>query len=243
MHQARSMECREVSGFKANTTLITDLAWNMLVSLVACWILDLPSLACSGFISFQPEAGEEDEEEEEVTTDPATSSSDTLDRAGHPGFSSGSPEREVPPHILRPGLRGRGGGDGGRAAREEQAGGRGHFREAEPDPSSGLQRELRLIDEELRSLDRECRSIMRARWLQPPWDPERLDRDSSSAYHTAESSWSTPLAARRTVESSPRARGPPARAAVPTSRRARGATGATRSWSSSLWLHVGTSGG
>ncbi|XP_065141198.2 PDZ domain-containing RING finger protein 4 [Paramisgurnus dabryanus] len=86
---------------------------------------------------------------------------------------------------------------------------------------SGVARELHMLNEELRSIERECQSIMQAHQLRrskhdsPRTDkenrlrrgkladinehPERLqgeklrDKDSSSAYNTAESSRSTPL--------------------------------------------------
>uniref|UniRef100_A0A8C1JDS9 PDZ domain containing ring finger 4 n=1 Tax=Cyprinus carpio TaxID=7962 RepID=A0A8C1JDS9_CYPCA len=86
---------------------------------------------------------------------------------------------------------------------------------------SGVARELHMLNEELRSIERECQSIMQAHQLRrskhdsPRMDkenrlrrgkladinehPERLqseklrDKDSSSAYNTAESSRSTPL--------------------------------------------------
>uniref|UniRef100_A0A672SIX1 PDZ domain-containing RING finger protein 4-like n=1 Tax=Sinocyclocheilus grahami TaxID=75366 RepID=A0A672SIX1_SINGR len=86
---------------------------------------------------------------------------------------------------------------------------------------SGVARELHMLNEELRSIERECQSIMQAHQLRrskhdsPQTDkesrlrrgkladinehPERLqseklrDKDSSSAYNTAESSRSTPL--------------------------------------------------
>ncbi|KTG07279.1 hypothetical protein cypCar_00040799, partial [Cyprinus carpio] len=50
---------------------------------------------------------------------------------------------------------------------------------------SGVEHELRMLNEELRSIQLECQSIM---------------KDSSSAYNTAESSRSTPLAADRSPE-------------------------------------------
>ncbi|KAG5845128.1 hypothetical protein ANANG_G00135560 [Anguilla anguilla] len=82
----------------------------------------------------------------------------------------------------------------------------------------GVQRELRLLNEELRSIEQECQNIMQAHQLRLAQDqspdrrpgggkdrraagpkladitehPERSDKDSSSAYNTAESSRSTP---------------------------------------------------
>ncbi|XP_061085842.1 PDZ domain-containing RING finger protein 4-like [Conger conger] len=169
--------------------------------------------------------GCEEEEEDEVTTDAATCSSNTPDQAGDPGLSSGTPERESPsPVPTRPTQRGRASGE------ERGRGGRKCFRQSLEVQSlevqslevqslevgdlscsgrrraecslaeqEGVQRELRLLNEELRSIERECRSIMQARRLRGS------DRDSSSAYNTAESSRSTPTGARRSVESSPRA--------------------------------------
>ncbi|KAJ8374124.1 hypothetical protein SKAU_G00047040 [Synaphobranchus kaupii] len=85
----------------------------------------------------------------------------------------------------------------------------------------GVQRELRLLNEELKSIERECQNIMQARQLRLTRDPskdpgpdgaakpanvpglpERSDKDSSSAYNTAESSRSTPLATRRSPDRS-----------------------------------------
>ncbi|XP_061107834.1 PDZ domain-containing RING finger protein 4-like [Conger conger] len=87
----------------------------------------------------------------------------------------------------------------------------------------GVQRELRLLNEELRSIEQECQSIMQAHQLRlaqgpaPPnlpditehpegpecrEPPERWDKDSSSAYNTAESSRSTPLAFERSPDHS-----------------------------------------
>ncbi|XP_062859007.1 PDZ domain-containing RING finger protein 4 [Trichomycterus rosablanca] len=93
--------------------------------------------------------------------------------------------------------------------------------------SSGMERELRLLNEELRSIELECQSIMQAQQLrkreqqqvlsskelgkQSPHRgklaninerPEKSDKDSSSAYNTAESSRSTPLAMDRSPEHS-----------------------------------------
>uniref|UniRef100_A0A671MNL1 PDZ domain-containing protein n=1 Tax=Sinocyclocheilus anshuiensis TaxID=1608454 RepID=A0A671MNL1_9TELE len=85
---------------------------------------------------------------------------------------------------------------------------------------SGVERELRLLNEELRSIQLECQSIMkvgthstvqslRHLWSQLNYSvhqlgsrerPEKSDKDSSSAYNTAESSRSTPLAADRSPE-------------------------------------------
>ncbi|KAG7454729.1 hypothetical protein MATL_G00262900 [Megalops atlanticus] len=89
----------------------------------------------------------------------------------------------------------------------------------------GVQRELRLLNEELRSIERECQNIMQAHQLRQTRDrrpgsapgsapappqtaepvteqPERSDKDSSSAYNTAESSRSTPLAMDRSPDHS-----------------------------------------
>ncbi|KAF7701967.1 PDZ domain-containing RING finger protein 4 isoform X1 [Silurus meridionalis] len=93
--------------------------------------------------------------------------------------------------------------------------------------SSGMERELRLLNEELRSIELECQSIMQAQQLrkkelqqagsvkeqgkQSPHRgklahiserPEKSDKDSSSAYNTAESSRSTPLLMDRSPEHS-----------------------------------------
>ncbi|XP_054632062.1 PDZ domain-containing RING finger protein 4-like isoform X2 [Dunckerocampus dactyliophorus] len=92
----------------------------------------------------------------------------------------------------------------------------------------GVQHELRMLNEELRSIELECQNIMQAhklgkgpqspsstecsapsmprnQSLQPSKGGERLekwDKDSSSAYNTAESSRSTPLAMDRSPEHS-----------------------------------------
>ncbi|KAJ8382830.1 hypothetical protein SKAU_G00036080 [Synaphobranchus kaupii] len=93
----------------------------------------------------------------------------------------------------------------------------------------GVQRELRLLNEELRSIEQECQNIMQAHQLRLAQDqspdhrpgsggkdrrtagpkladitehPERSDKDSSSAYNTAESSRSTPLAMERSPDHS-----------------------------------------
>ncbi|KAM3869690.1 PDZ domain-containing RING finger protein 4 [Diretmus argenteus] len=94
----------------------------------------------------------------------------------------------------------------------------------------GVQRELRMLNEELRSIELECQNIMQAHKLrkgqQCPSAPstkdqslrrgeptrgkladinerlEKSDKDSSSAYNTAESSRSTPLAMDRSPEHS-----------------------------------------
>ncbi|KAI7811553.1 PDZ domain-containing RING finger protein 4-like isoform X1 [Triplophysa rosa] len=85
--------------------------------------------------------------------------------------------------------------------------------------SGGVQHELRLLNEELRSIELECQNIMQAHQLrtqnQGPRSPrhagkladisehpEKSDKDSSSAYNTAESSRSTPLAMDRSPEHS-----------------------------------------
>uniref|UniRef100_A0A4W4H025 PDZ domain containing ring finger 4 n=1 Tax=Electrophorus electricus TaxID=8005 RepID=A0A4W4H025_ELEEL len=97
---------------------------------------------------------------------------------------------------------------------------------------SGMEHELRLLNEELRSIELECQSLMQAHQLrkggqrhagseQGQWSPsrsparrqggkladinehpEKSDKDSSSAYNTAESSRSTPLAMDRSPEHS-----------------------------------------
>uniref|UniRef100_A0A673I0W4 PDZ domain-containing RING finger protein 4-like n=1 Tax=Sinocyclocheilus rhinocerous TaxID=307959 RepID=A0A673I0W4_9TELE len=87
---------------------------------------------------------------------------------------------------------------------------------------SGVERELRMLNEELRSIQLECQSIMKVgtystvqsfrhfcknthpymqvHQLGSRERPEKSDKDSSSAYNTAESSRSTPLAADRSPE-------------------------------------------
>uniref|UniRef100_A0A9J7XWZ5 PDZ domain-containing protein n=2 Tax=Cyprinus carpio TaxID=7962 RepID=A0A9J7XWZ5_CYPCA len=80
---------------------------------------------------------------------------------------------------------------------------------------SGVEHELRMLNEELRSIQLECQSIMKvgmgsesyhplylkvSRGLGSRERPEKSDKDSSSAYNTAESSRSTPLAADRSPE-------------------------------------------
>nr|XP_043876168.1 PDZ domain-containing RING finger protein 4 [Solea senegalensis] len=97
---------------------------------------------------------------------------------------------------------------------------------------SGVEHELRMLNEELRSIELECQSIMQAHQLRqshnldsPGWSPkdgpkrhsrladiyehpERLDsdkireKDSSSAYNTAESARSTPLGLERSPDHS-----------------------------------------
>ncbi|XP_037110370.1 PDZ domain-containing RING finger protein 4-like isoform X1 [Syngnathus acus] len=86
----------------------------------------------------------------------------------------------------------------------------------------GVQHELRMLNEELRSIELECQNIMQAHKLrkgQQSASPlrgepgkgkladingrlEKSDKDSSSAYNTAESSRSTPLAMDRSPEHS-----------------------------------------
>ncbi|KAL0968768.1 hypothetical protein UPYG_G00271440 [Umbra pygmaea] len=116
------------------------------------------------------------------------------------------------------------------------------------EPATGVQRELRMLNEELRSIELECQNIMQAHNLRKgsgdtekeqgqqsslaggphtptdrnfqqgsrnslgrgrlaninerPDKPEKSDKDSSSAYNTAESSRSTPLAMDRSPEHS-----------------------------------------
>uniref|UniRef100_A0A8C1IPL9 PDZ domain-containing protein n=1 Tax=Cyprinus carpio TaxID=7962 RepID=A0A8C1IPL9_CYPCA len=86
---------------------------------------------------------------------------------------------------------------------------------------SGVEHELRMLNEELRSIQLECQSIMKVgmgsesyvglhtsgyttpvcvHQLGSRERPEKSDKDSSSAYNTAESSRSTPLAADRSPE-------------------------------------------
>ncbi|XP_077051749.1 PDZ domain-containing RING finger protein 4-like [Siphateles boraxobius] len=73
---------------------------------------------------------------------------------------------------------------------------------------SGVQHELRMLNEELRSIEIECQNIMRAHHRKEPGKkladisehPEKSDKDSSSAYNTAESSRSTPLAMDRSPD-------------------------------------------
>uniref|UniRef100_A0A8C8GGD3 PDZ domain-containing protein n=1 Tax=Oncorhynchus tshawytscha TaxID=74940 RepID=A0A8C8GGD3_ONCTS len=120
------------------------------------------------------------------------------------------------------------------------------------EPASGVQRELRMLNDELRSIELECQNIMQAhklgkgpvgsQWNQGqqvfpqivcptpknqsshlvcndsprrsklvdinecPEKPEKSDKDSSSAYNTAESSRSTPLAMDRSPDPSPKHR-------------------------------------
>ncbi|XP_077373456.1 PDZ domain-containing RING finger protein 4 isoform X2 [Festucalex cinctus] len=81
----------------------------------------------------------------------------------------------------------------------------------------GVQRELRMLNEELRSIELECQNIMQAHKLRKGQQSaaplrggsgkgderlEKSDKDSSSAYNTAESSRSTPLAMDRSPEHS-----------------------------------------
>ncbi|XP_061773030.1 PDZ domain-containing RING finger protein 4-like [Nerophis ophidion] len=85
----------------------------------------------------------------------------------------------------------------------------------------GVQHELRLLNEELRSIELECQNIMKAHQIRKgqqspsttgisvPSEPRDQnlhkgseDKDSSSAYNTAESSRSTPLAMDRSPEHS-----------------------------------------
>ncbi|XP_073725145.1 PDZ domain-containing RING finger protein 4 [Misgurnus anguillicaudatus] len=86
------------------------------------------------------------------------------------------------------------------------------------DQRGGMEHELRLLNEELRNIELECQNIMQAHQLhkreqvqQSPRTgkladisehPEKSDKDSSSAYNTAESSRSTPLAMDRSPEHS-----------------------------------------
>uniref|UniRef100_A0A672QBJ7 PDZ domain-containing RING finger protein 4-like n=1 Tax=Sinocyclocheilus grahami TaxID=75366 RepID=A0A672QBJ7_SINGR len=71
---------------------------------------------------------------------------------------------------------------------------------------SGVERELRMLNEELRSIQMECQNIMKAHQLGSrklvdiSEHPEKSDKDSSSAYNTAESSRSTPLTMDRSPE-------------------------------------------
>ncbi|XP_043083275.1 PDZ domain-containing RING finger protein 4-like [Puntigrus tetrazona] len=65
---------------------------------------------------------------------------------------------------------------------------------------SGVEHELRMLSEELRSIQMECQSIMKAHQLGSRERPEKSDKDSSSAYNTAESSRSTPLVTERSPE-------------------------------------------
>ncbi|XP_069890866.1 PDZ domain-containing RING finger protein 4 isoform X2 [Dipodomys merriami] len=87
-----------------------------------------------------------------------------------------------------------------------------------PDGPEGVEHELQLLNDELRSIELECQNIMKAHRLQAGPDaargklddilehPEKSDKDSSSAYNTAESCRSTPLAVDRSPDSSlPRA--------------------------------------
>ncbi|XP_029107950.1 PDZ domain-containing RING finger protein 4-like isoform X2 [Scleropages formosus] len=85
---------------------------------------------------------------------------------------------------------------------------------------TGVEHELRLLNEELKSIELECQNIMQAHQLRKARDqngppgtprskladisehPEKSDKDSSSAYNTAESSRSTPLAMDRSPEHS-----------------------------------------
>ncbi|XP_029681649.1 PDZ domain-containing RING finger protein 4 [Takifugu rubripes] len=119
----------------------------------------------------------------------------------------------------------------------EQAGKDGSD-EADVGEGSGVEQELRMLNEELRNIELECQSIMQAHQVRkthqreysdplssPGWSPkeshkrhgrladiheypERLDgdkigeKDSSSAYNTAESARSTPLGAERSPDHS-----------------------------------------
>lgn len=119
----------------------------------------------------------------------------------------------------------------------EQAGKDGND-EADVGEGSGVEQELRMLNEELRNIELECQSIMQAHQVRkthhrdfsdslssPGWSPkeshkrhgrladiheypERLDgekireKDSSSAYNTAESARSTPLGAERSPDHS-----------------------------------------
>lgn len=110
--------------------------------------------------------------------------------------------------------------------------------EADVGEGSGVEQELRMLNEELRNIELECQSIMQAHQVRkthqreysdplssPGWSPkeshkrhgrladiheypERLDgdkigeKDSSSAYNTAESARSTPLGAERSPDHS-----------------------------------------
>uniref|UniRef100_A0A4W5KS30 PDZ domain containing ring finger 4 n=1 Tax=Hucho hucho TaxID=62062 RepID=A0A4W5KS30_9TELE len=91
------------------------------------------------------------------------------------------------------------------------------------EPAGGVQRELRMLNDELRSIELECQNIIQTHKLgkgshlgcndsprrsklvdinECPEKPEKSDKDSSSAYNTAESSRSTPLAMDRSPEHS-----------------------------------------
>lgn len=119
----------------------------------------------------------------------------------------------------------------------EQAGKDGND-EVDVGEGSGVEQELRMLNEELRNIELECQSIMQAHQVRkthqreysdplssPGWSPkeshkrygrladiheypERLDgdkigeKDSSSAYNTAESARSTPLGAERSPDHS-----------------------------------------
>ncbi|CAL8242224.1 unnamed protein product [Merluccius merluccius] len=85
-------------------------------------------------------------------------------------------------------------------------GGGGGGGEEEEEEEGGMEQELRLLNEELRSIELECQSIMQAHHLRQSWQtsmstrrrgggtPSLLrDKDSSSAYNTADSARSTPL--------------------------------------------------
>ncbi|KAM4882574.1 PDZ domain-containing RING finger protein 4 isoform 2-T2 [Thomomys bottae] len=104
--------------------------------------------------------------------------------------------------------------------------------ECRPGEPGGVEHELQLLNEELRSIELECQNIMEAHrlrasterradgWAPPDGglrsyttslddileNPEKSDKDSSSAYNTAESCRSTPLTVDRSPDSSlPRA--------------------------------------
>ncbi|XP_056307845.1 PDZ domain-containing RING finger protein 4 [Danio aesculapii] len=69
----------------------------------------------------------------------------------------------------------------------------------------GAENELRLLNQELRSIQIQCQNIMQrhktdSKLPEIQEHPERSDKDSSSAYNTAESSRSTPLATERSPE-------------------------------------------
>uniref|UniRef100_A0A673KZG9 PDZ domain-containing protein n=1 Tax=Sinocyclocheilus rhinocerous TaxID=307959 RepID=A0A673KZG9_9TELE len=71
---------------------------------------------------------------------------------------------------------------------------------------SGVEHDIRMLNEDLRSIQMECQNIMKAHQLGSrkladiSEHPEKSDKDSSSAYNTAESSRSTPLTMDRSPE-------------------------------------------
>ncbi|KAJ8416358.1 hypothetical protein AAFF_G00356460 [Aldrovandia affinis] len=167
-------------------------------------------------------------EEDDITTDTATCSSNNQDkdsgvcRTDDSGRHDDNSEQEVLARLLELKCQIRNSGEydlyySRRSTIECSLG--------EPE---GVQRELRLLNEELRSIELECQNIMQAHQLRLAQDqtperrghgggaggpqrgkladikehPEKSDKDSSSAYNTAESCRSTPLAMDRSPDHS-----------------------------------------